>query len=83
MRRQNRTKQRHNKERIKKMAKKNANDCKNGRIDPPKTVTDAGKGILPAGTPKQKNPYGEPLDPTVPNRARTEMKSGASSKKVP
>ena len=65
------------------MAKKRANDRKNDRIDPPKTVTDAEKDILPAGTPKQKNPYGEPLDPTVPNRAHTEMKSGASCKKVP
>lgn len=68
------------------MAKKNANDCQNSKVDPAKTVTDAEKSILPAGTPKQskqKNPYGEHLDPTVPNRAHTEMKTDASNKKVP
>ena len=33
------------------------------------------KDILPAGTPKSEaNPYGEVIDPPVPNRAHTEMK---------
>ena len=59
-----------------------AKNKKTDKLDPAKTVID-GKNILPAGNPKQKNPYGEPLDPTVPNRARTEMHLPARDTKVP
>ena len=53
---------------------------KSGMLNPLKTVVD-GKDILPGGTPKQKSPYGEPMDPTVPNRAHTEMKRGENAKR--
>lgn len=54
----------------------------NNRVDPAKTVSSNSKSdILPAGTPKQKSPYGDHLDPTVPNRARTEMNRDSSNKK--
>ena len=64
------------------MAKNSTKNQKNDMLDPAKTVVN-GKDILPAGTPKQKNPYGEPMDPTVPNRAHTEMKCPARDTKVP
>ena len=64
------------------MAKNSTKNQKNDMLDPAKTVVN-GKDILPAGTPKQKNPYGEPMDPTVPNRAHTEMKCLARDTKVP
>ena len=64
------------------MAKNNAKNQKEGMLDPAKTVVD-GKAILPAGTPKQENPYGIPMDPPVPNRARTQMKRPTNDAKVP
>ena len=66
------------------MANKNARDFQNGNAasDSAKTVADK-KNILPAGTPKQRSPYGEEMDPTVPNRAHTEMKKSTIDKKVP
>ena len=64
------------------MAKNSAKNQKTDKLDPAKTVM-GGKCILPAGTPKQKSPYGEPMDPTVPNRAHTEMHLPARDTKVP
>jgi len=64
------------------MKQNNAKNKKDGMLDPAKTVVD-GKAILPAGTPKQENPYGIPMDPPVPNRAHTEMKCPARDSKVP
>lgn len=52
------------------------NDCRESAYqNKNKNKTD----ILPAGTPKQKSPYGKELDPTVPNRARTEMNNNSNN----
>ena len=52
----------------------NSQNCRNSQnAKSEKNSKSQDSDKLPAGTPKQKSPYGEEKDPPVPNRAHTEM----------